>query len=213
MNFYIGRRDKLRNQLKSEFIREIETRKPTSVNNLEFAFIGLDGKKYYHFPNHLNLPIERFAVKRKLLSWMAFGLDTSEYDKLIDLADTALQSGLKTGKGAVDIGWVLKEMKYRREMTQHTELIYQFIALHYIREDEKADIFSNDIQMEKVAQFKKEVEEFGSAFFLTKNELSSIYNMTEMSEQEWTAFWHESLIKQEALKMQIKNLKRELLHP
>lgn len=197
-------------EFKARFMKEIDDRKPLSTKDLEFAFIANDGKKYYHFTNHELMPIERFAVKKKLLSWMAISLDSNEFDSLIETGKAALNEGLKTGKGAAKIGFILTEMEARRgKMVVHTELLYQFIALHYVREDELADTYSDIIQMEKVEVFKKEVAEKGSSFFLTKKELKTLYDMTDWSEHEWTAYWHESLIQQKALKIHLDKMKKE----
>lgn len=197
-------------EFKARFMKEIDDRKPLSTKDLEFAFIANDEKKYYHFTNHELMPLERFAVKKKLLSWMAISLDSNEFDSLIETGKAALNEGLKTGKGAAKIGFILTEMEARRgKMVIHTELLYQFIALHYVREDEPADTYSDIIQMEKVEVFKKEVAEKGSSFFLTKKELKTLYVMTDWSEHEWTAYWHESLIIQKALKIQVDKMKKE----
>jgi hypothetical protein len=198
-------------KFRAELLKEIDDRKPLSIKNLDFAFIGIDGKKYYHFINHLDLPLERFAVKKTLLSWMALSLDVKEFDQLIEVAKLSLNEGLKTGKSAAKIGFILTQMEDRRKMVVHTDLLYQFIAVHYIREDENADGYSDLIQMEKVEQFKKEVEAKGSGFFLGKRELKSLYDMTDWSPSEWATYWQESLIQQKALKIQLDSMESELV--
>lgn len=203
-------KERLYEEFKLRYQKEVDNRKPLSTKDLEFAFIGNDGKKYYHFTNHELMSLERFAVKKKLLSWMAISLDAKEFDSLIEVGKAALNEGFKTGKSAAKIGFVLTEMEARRgKMIVHTELLYQFIALHYVREDEVADTYSDIIQMEKVEVFKKEVAEKGSSFFLTKKELKTLYDMTDWSEAEWTAYWHESLIQQKALEIQLEEMKKE----
>ncbi len=196
--------------LRKEIIREIDDRKPISIKDLEFAFIGQDEKRYYHFTNHNLLPLERFAVKKTLLAWMALSLDVTEFDQLIEVGELALNEGLKTGKSAAKIGFIFTQFKERRKMVVHSDLLYQFIGVHYVREDEQAETYSDIIQMEKVEAFKKEVELKGSGFFLDKKELKSLYDMTDWSEAEWAAYWHESKIKQVALKIQLDSMVSEL---
>lgn len=197
-------------KFRAELLKEIDDRKPLSIKDLDFAFIGIDGKKYYHFNNHNLLPLERFAVKKTLLAWMALSLDVIEFDQLIEAGKLSLNEGLKTGKSAARIGFILTQLEERRKMVVHTDLIYQFMAVHYVREDEQAESYSDLIQMEKVEQFKKEVEVKGSGFFLDKKELRNLYDMTDWSPSEWAAYWHESLIKQKALKITLDSMISEL---
>lgn len=211
MMFYIGSRSRLKEQFRSEIIKEIDDRKPLSIKDLEFAFVGLDGRKYYHFKDMNNLPLDRFAYRKTILAWMDLGLNKKEITDLIATGREALYTGLKgNSKASSDIGFIFNEMEYRGDMVLHTELLYQFIAVHYVREDESPDGLDATIQMQKVESFKKEVSEKGSSFFLTMPELKFLYKLTEMSESEWTTFWHESLVKQQAIKAQLSVIRKGL---
>lgn len=195
-------------KFRAEILKEIDDRKPLSIKDLDFAFIGIDGKKYYHFNNHDLLPLERFAVRKTLMAWMALCLDIKEYDKLVKVGKSAL---FDLKNQAAKIGFVFEQLEQRREVvSNHTDLLYQFIAVHYVREDEKAESYSDLIQMEKVEQFKKEVEVKGSGFFLDKKELSVLYEMNKWSDQEWTVYWHELHIKETALMTQLDRMLKEL---
>ncbi len=129
--------------------------KPVGFSDLKLAFTDLNGKKYYQPQQGWNIPIERLGKLQEFTMWMSAAISPEELDKLIDAADRLLTDGLKTGKNAAKIGAILSQIKERRKMCIHTELLYNYAACSLIREDEVVDKYDNDIQMQKVIQFKE----------------------------------------------------------
>lgn len=189
---------------KAEFARWLDNQKPVDFSHLERCFTDMNGKNYYRFPDAMQLPIERWGKAKDLLQWMAAGISGVELDKLIDFAEEAMNDGVKRGKGMARIGFALQELRERKTMIVHTELLYQFLAVHWIREDEQITVINNVIQDEKVEQFKIEVANSDTYFFFQERELKKIYEPYNMSESELTAYFQESIIKQEALKKMLQ---------
>src|SRR3990167_5295698 len=125
-------------------------------SKLELCFTDSCGCKYYKFPEAMTLPVERFGKLQEFMMWMSAGLTSTELDTLLDEADKALMSGLTTGKNASKIGFVLTQIRERKTMVIHTDLLYNFLAVQVIREDEQAEHFNNAIHLDKIEQFKKE---------------------------------------------------------
>src|SRR3990172_2496470 len=128
-------------------------------SKLELCFTDSCGCKYYKFPEAMSLPIERFGKLQEFMMWMSAGLTSVELDSLLDEADKALMTGLTTGKNASKIGFVLTQIRERKNMVIHTELLYNFLAVQVIREDEQVEFFNNAIHLEKIEQFKSETKD------------------------------------------------------
>lgn len=210
---YIGSKNKLIERLKPEFQKQQE-RKPLSHADLEWVYTDLNQVKYYRFPDTMRLPLERFGKTKEYLMWIAAGITPSELDLLLDFADTALEEGIKSkgSKAAGKIGWVLQELRFRRKMILHTELLYNFLACQWIREDEEPTTFNNEIQLQKVSQFKEEVHGKDSFFFFQQKELKILQERLNLSHSEWIAYWEESQIQQQALREILKPYSSDLVY-
>lgn len=197
------KKEEMFKKYRKEFARYNEQRKPRDKSKLELVFTDMNGMNYYRFPDTMLLPIERWGKAKDYMQWMAAGISPAELDKLIDFADKALSEGLT--KGAAKIGFALQELKERRNMIIHTELVYNFLAIHYIREDEPMDSVNMDIHQQKVEQFREEVARGDASFFFEQKELRKIYDPFSLSQIELTALLEQSIIKQQALKEMLQN--------
>lgn len=197
---FIGSKRKYYEKYKADFSRWNEARKPVNVKSLELAFTDMNGINYYRFPEGMQMPIERWGKAKDWMMWMAAGITPVELDKLLDFAEKAMDEGLKKGKGLARVGFVLQELRERRNMIIHTELIYNFLATHWIREDERPEVIDQTIHDQKVEQFRKEVIDGDTYFFFQQTELKKIYELYKLSQSELTKLLLDSIVKQEALK-------------
>lgn len=191
---------------REEFLKILSAeRKPLHLNSLSFAFVDSDGKKYFRFPKDVTLPGERFGKLNEYVTFISKGL-TAEEDIMLDEAiERLLEAGIgKSQKNVSAIGAILQERKKRRSLVIHTELLYNFIAVQLIREDESPESFDNDIQMQKVTMFKQMTKTGSTYFFFQKQELNRLSNLSDMSQSEWDQYWQESLIQQRALPESLK---------
>lgn len=175
---------------------------------LEYGFTDLDKKKYYRIPAQLALPIERYGKLQENLMWQSAGMTATEIKSLLALAETELENLVQGHKGALSkVGFIIQEMKMRSEVVLHTELLYQFIAILYIREDEDMNHYNESIQQEKVDAFKRIVAEGGAYEFFQLPELSRVNQLLNLSQQEWEELWMNSIREQDRLKRTIEYLK------
>ena len=178
-------------------------------SKLELCFTDSNQMKYYKFPENMSLPIERFGKLQEFMMWMSAGLTSSELDILLDEADKALIGGLATGKNASKIGFVLTQIRERKTMVIHTELLYNFLAVQVIREDEATEYFNNAIHLEKIEQFKEETKNGKTYDFFLRIGLKKLNDLFNMSEAEWMRFWGESLEAQRVLSEMVKIISKE----
>lgn len=168
--------------------------------SMEHRYTGMDAHTYHGFPKHLGLPIERFGKMKFYLMWMSSGISPVELDKLLDRQAEALGKGIENPANAAMIGLCIEEMRGRKRLTIHTELLYNFMAVQWVRDDEDPLVFNNQIQLEKVEAFKRETAAGNTYFFFQQSELKMLSNLFRMSEEEWKEFWNESLNNQAYLK-------------
>jgi len=178
--------------------------------DLEKAFVTHGGIQYYRFPKSMSMPINRIGKVQNYIAWMARGLSAEEHDRILDVMEKVLMDGLAVKKGAAKIGAMIQEMRDRKNMTVHSELIYNFVAIQYIRQDENPEIISQDIHSLKIKELKAEAETYGNTgFFFHMPELKGVLKHLDISEDQWKLFWNVSIKRQEALKAWSKSLHSE----
>jgi hypothetical protein len=149
------------------------------------------------------LPIERFGKAQEFVMWMSAGLTASELQGLVQVAKKEVELMVDGKvKNWVKVGAVLNEIEMRSNLVMHTDLLYQFVAVHYIREDEPIDQFIENIQDDKVEAFQKMVRQGGAyGFFSRLPELANVNKSMNLSPEEWEEYYHAS-------KMEIKRLQK-----
>jgi hypothetical protein len=187
---------------RGEFLKlySLEQREKIAFAKLETAFNDLDGKQYYKFPPGMSLPLERMGHLQGYATWMASGIDGTEFDAIIATMDEILSNGLKKVETAAQMGAMIYNMKERRNMVFHTELLYNYAAVQLVREDEQPEVFNNEIHIEKVAMFKQMVAEGGTYFFFHQPSLQIPTAFLNLTQIEWEALWQESEAIQKNLK-------------
>ena len=180
-----------------------EKLRPTTHKDLERCYVDMKGQVYYRVPKGIDFPIERYGKAKHFMMLMRAGLSDTEIEKIIASMESLLPQ-ITAGKNAAKFGYLIEEMRRRKDIVLHTELLYNFQAVHWIRQDEPVERYSNEIQMQKVDQFKLEVAERGAKFFFATEELKNILQKLNWSNAEWETFWHESLVEQRALDETLK---------
>lgn len=174
-------------------------KKPVGFDELELRFVDSDGRKYYGFPKSMPIPIARYAKMRDFEMWMTVGMTPDEIGKIADALDKATEDFLRTKKGHSRIGALITELKMRREMVVHTELIFNYLAVQFIREDENVEAFDPSIQDEKVATFKRESSNGSHNFFFVQPEFRRWNELFNFTPHEWETYWNESMSRQRKL--------------
>ncbi len=196
------------NKYETEFFAHLLKKKEVTISkeDLTFKFFDLDGNAYYEYPGAIYLPMSRLAKLQEYVMWISAGVSGDELDGMLKKADKALSDGLKAGKGASVIGFIIQELMDRRTMVIHEELFYNFLAVQFIRHDESPVQFNNDIQLQKVESFKKLMKNDDS-FFLIIQEYLKVLNLSNITKGDLDKLLEEALSRTQAMK---KILLREL---
>jgi hypothetical protein len=169
----------------NEFLRYIHKKNGHTLtkDNLTYSFLDLDGNAYYKFPKDLALPMERMGKLHEYMMWLSAGITGQELDLMLDYADKLITEGLTKGKNGSKVGFILSDIKERKNKIIHPELFYNIIAVQTIRWDESVTSFNNDIQLEKVEAFKRLNNE-DDTFFLNIREYLVALNWSNISRIE-----------------------------
>lgn len=172
-----------------------------------YGFDDLDGRVYRPFPPNEQFPLERFAKSADIIGWMSAGLTGAELAELIEAGELELENMVKGKPGSLSkIGAIFSQIKMRRTLSVHHELMYQFIAVHYLREDEPIYTISDEIMNEKILAFKKMVAGGRLLDFFHLPELNNICNTIGLSKEEFEQSWSESITEQRLMKQKIQYL-------
>lgn len=178
-------REKYFQKNEKEFLSYLHKKNGTHLtkDNLAFAFHDLDGNAYYKFPKEVGMPMARLGKVQEFATLLTKGVDGKEYNDLLAYADKALTDGIKNGKNASKIGFVLSELVDLQNIVIHDEIFYNIIAVQMVRHDESITEFSNDIHMQKVVAFRRLNQE-NDTFFLNTNEFLRPYNWSNITPDE-----------------------------
>ncbi len=214
--FKVGGFDEIMMNLTNLFHRSPKPPLPTpihklSAKDLEFGFKDNGGINYYRINTQLGIGLEHYGKAMEFTMWMAAGLQPTELHHLLDIQAEVIEQLVEGKKGKLEIlMWVNREIRLRSEMVIHTELLYNFIACHYIREDESMSEWVESIHNEKVIAFKECVKTRTAYEFFQLPELRNTTAITSMSPEEWNTHWSGSIREQEKLQKQIDYLRSEL---
>lgn len=181
-----------------------------TAKDLDFAFKD-DHHSYHRINTQLGVGLEHYGKAMDFTMWMAAGLHPKELDMILDVMERSVENIVEGKKGNLAIlGWGINEMRLRRFMVIHTELLYNFIACHYIRDDEPPTEWIESIHNEKVEAFKLFVKTRGVNDFFQLPELRNLTPTSSMSPEELKNKWQESIREQENLIKKVKYLRSGL---
>jgi len=192
---------------KADFLKlHFEEVARSSKYQLEWAHTDSNGRTYSRFVKN-DIPLERIGKMEDYMDLMGTGLSRDEIRELIAAADNELALAFNGKKANVSlIGWVHKQILDRSEIILHTDLLYNFLAVQYIRDDEPINEWVESIHVEKVEQFKKDNKDSSTFFFFQVPELKLVNEFLKFSESEWNEYWKDSLRTQAELKQKIDHL-------
>jgi hypothetical protein len=177
--------------------------------SMDKALVDLDGKVYYRFTGSSTIiPLERMGKMQDFLMMMSSGLDQKELTALIDVANNELALAL-SGKKAdvVKIGAVLNQIKERQQMILHDQLLWQFLAVQLVREDEPSTKFVQKIHDEKVEALQQLYWEKGDTDLFQSPELKMLNDLLKCSPDDWELLLVNSVRERERLKRMISYLR------
>jgi hypothetical protein len=177
--------------------------------NMTMVYVDGKGMRHWRFTAAtLQPPLERTAKAMDIMMMMSKGLSGEETTKMVNACtnELALAFSGKKNNAFVNIGAILKAMTDRVNMPFHLDLMYEFLAVWTVREDELPHVFSQEIHEQKVKQFKEDNRGKNSFFFFQIPELKMVNEHLRCTENEWMALCNESQRKIDGLNLWIQSL-------
>lgn len=165
--------------------------KPVTHKDLDYAFTDDNGKRYYQFTMNQAIPMNRFENLKKYIAFMELRFNPDNVDQIIDKVLGYVEAGLKEKQNAVRASALLLELKDRKDKIIPAELIYNYLAVLYVREDEDPMSVDNDMHMNKIVMFKESSAK-KDGFFFHLSELKKLKNSLVLSHEEWKTYLDES---------------------
>jgi hypothetical protein len=167
---------------------------------MAYAFTDTNGKRYYEFTQQQAVPMARFEKLKTYIGYMQLRMTPENVDMLVDKAIQYITEGIGKDKNAARVAALIMELKGRKDLVVPAELIYNYIALLYVREDEYPGSFKTDIHMEKVDQLMKESRSADpKCFFFHLKEWKRLFDSLTMSPTEWENYIEESTAQGDSL--------------
>lgn len=176
--------------------------------DLEPGFTDMQGREYRRFPKTIDFPLDRHARRSDIITWMSAGLTNQELTSLTDVAIQELENLASGKKGSiVKAAAAMHEIRNRQTLALHHELMYQFIAVHYIKEGEDLFKVNDHIMDDKIEAFKEMVAGGRLLDFFHLPELTNICNTIGLSSDEFQSQWSESMAEMRMLNQKLLYLK------
>lgn len=170
--------------------------KTEGFEKMRIVFIDSKGRKYYQYDDNLEMPMVRKGKLEMYYNWMASGITGKEIDMFANAIEAAADECINTLKadGKIKhlsrIGAIAEELRRRRDMIVHEDVCFRIIGLQYIREDQDPRIWDQEIEDEKVKQFREDSKGGLEAFFMG-SPLKKLLPFSNMSESELTNYLNE----------------------
>lgn len=159
------------------WINGLITEKLTAYDNkanLELIFI-LDHpgpNKYYRYTDEFNIPLDRYGYLQDYLTQMSAKLSRPELEMIITLweknheAFMNMAAGKLRAKPLSEIGFLIQEVKERKDIIIHADIFADIVATIYIREDEIGEPYNEKIHEQKKAAFREAKKKDFDPFYL-----------------------------------------------
>lgn len=174
--------------------------KPSGFEILQFVFRDEDGRGWYTWNSEFDLFVRRKAEVDGLLVQLSAQLSKREVTDIVAAMETALNR-----PGSPDLAMVAHlviEMKKRAEMYVHEEIMYDLLAIHYVREDERPEVVDQEIQRQKVEYLRSSGN---MAFFFENKRLIELLPWLATMEKHLAELLTDTKIEIQALRKQVEN--------
>ncbi len=177
---------RLFNLFKSDFLKFAfdEQSKPVDFNNLETIFLDSNGKKYFRYKDDFDIPILRKGKLEQLIKELGYGISKDELTMFLDAMEKALDKGQAD---VAKIGFIITEMRDRKDILIHPDILFEMVTTLYIREDENPAVIDEEIHAEKYEQLKKDSQGGLYDFFYTAGLTTYIPYLTKLKD-DWNLY-------------------------
>jgi hypothetical protein len=183
-----------------------ETYKPDRMRGLKFAMV-CEGHKFFVYNNLFDVPIERMGRVQDYIIQLNRVVSNDELANFIQNMEQALfnaTSGDKV-KDLAKIGFLIGELKSRKEMLLHPEIMMELAGALYIREDQDPAEWNDEFEHKKVEMFRKNYTSGQLYDFFVTAGLSQFFPNFESLEKDWMVLWEQSTARLQAMEEMLKS--------
>ncbi len=181
----------------------LEQSKKKGFEGMEKKFIDSNTVAYYVPVDEFDMPHLRTKEIQLCVLKIIRGLSDEEIDKIMNAMEVALGEGKKPN--IAKIGHLIIEMRKRKEMLLHPDLLLNLVSYHFIREDEDPCVIDKEIHRQKIEQFKKDSQGGLRDFFLGAGLNMYIPYLTKLP-HEWDELWETSTVKIAAMNQHLEQI-------
>lgn len=177
-----------------------QSAKKTGFEKTTRSHVDSNNKSYYAFASDMELPLVRLQALLPKLKSLKYGFDEEQEDRIWEAIEAAINNGKKPD--IAQIGFIAKERGKRKDMVINKDLLFDIVALRYIREDENPGLLDIEIHKEKIVQFKKDsVDGLYNFFYLAG--LAELVPLLKTTEKDFLEFLMDSEVKNQALNLSL----------
>lgn len=177
-----------------------QSAKKTGFEKTSRVHVDSNNKSYYSFVSDMDLPLVRLQALIPKLKLLKYGFDEELEDKLWEALEAAINNGKKPD--IAQIGFIAKERKTRKNMVIDADLLFDIVALRYIREDEDPGLLDIEIHKQKIKQFKKDSVD-GLYNFFYQAGLAELIPLLRTTEKDFLESLMDSEVKNQALNLSL----------
>lgn len=183
-----------------------ETYKPDTMKGLKFALV-CEGHKYYIYQNIFDIPIERMGRIQDLVIQLQRMVSKEELDVFLENMENALNASVSGAavKNLAQIGFLVGEMRKRKEMLIHPDVMMELAGAVLIREDQNPGEWNAEFEQKKVEAFRNAYKGKELYDFFVLAGLSQYFPNMEYLEEDWTIFWEMATSRLEATQELLKS--------
>lgn|SRR5574343_41385 len=184
------------------FGKKVKNNKNTSIN-LIYAFTDLKGRKYYHFAN----PYQDLNADRYISFYMPLVNEYLSNIRLKDLEDYFIEAEKYTRIEQYIAA--TKALEQRVKFSRDVQIIYEIMAVLYLREDEQNVPIHEDFVKEKAKDIRDVIIQSGgggSGFFQCPL-LSNFLRSVNISVESWSELDKLSSRNRELLKQTLEQIR------
>lgn len=162
------------------------TYKPKKNQGMKYAFT-CEGHRYYVYESLFEMPVERLGRAQDFVLQLQRMVSDVELDKFIESMESALfesTSGDKL-KGLSRIGFLIGEIKERKKLLLHPEIMMELSGCMLIREDQDPGDWDAEFEQKKIETFRKNYKGKGLYDFFVSGGLKLFFPNLDSFETDW----------------------------
>jgi hypothetical protein len=156
------------------------------------------------------MPAKRLGKVQVLLTQLASGVSDKELERFLDNMDDSLSKAMSgtAVKHISKIGWLVSELKARKQMVVHPELMMRIAAACCVAEGQDPTEWNDEVEYQKFKTFDRHYSGEGGLypFFQSVGMTQFLTNLSSI-ESDFMQFWEASKSRIAATEQVIQSMK------